>query len=126
MGQQQLLITILVTIIIGVAAIVATNTMQETQKQSNESAVRQDILMIINDAYRYYKKPAYLGGGGNSFNGISEEQIVSLDPTNENGSYSISGAADSVIVKGSGTFDEVNLTATASLASGEIKVRWSE
>jgi Tfp pilus assembly protein PilE len=126
MGQQQLLLTILVTIIIGIAVIVAINTMQGAFAESNRSALRQDMLMVLNDAQIYYEKPAVLGGGGNSFDGISIQQIQSVDPENENGSYKVSGSGDSVTVEGTGNNEAITLSATATITSDGIDVSWSE
>lgn len=68
MGQQQLLLIILVTIIIGVATVVAINTMGETTLSANLDSVRQDMARIAVSAQGYYQKPEMLGGGGKSFN----------------------------------------------------------
>jgi hypothetical protein len=125
MGQQQLLLVILVSILVGLATVVAIDTMQEARDNSNESAVRQDILMVINDAQIYYKKPDALGGGGSSFDGISDENILSIDPENENGSYEISGSGNTLTVKGTGTNEDVEVTATATMTSGGMEISWS-
>lgn len=126
MGQQQLLLIILVTIIIGFAVVLAINIMHAAQKDANRSAVRQDMLMVLNDAQLYYLKSAALGGGNNSFDGISLSHIQSIDPVNENGSYEVSGSADSVTVKGRGRYDDILLTVSGSMSSGGMDVRWSE
>jgi len=68
MGQQQLLLIILVTIIIGVATVVAINTMSETTLSANLDSVRQDMAVLAVAAQAYYHKPVMLGGGGQSFN----------------------------------------------------------
>jgi hypothetical protein len=125
MGQQQLLLVILVSILVGLATIVAIDTMQEARVNSNETAVRQDILMVINDAQIYYEKSDMMGGGGNSFDGISEEHILSIDPENENGSYEISGSGNTLTVTGDGTNDAVELTATATMTSDGMEISWS-
>lgn len=124
MGQQQILITVLVVIIIGIASIVAINTMQGARKDANESALRQDILMILNDAQVYYHKPATMGGGGNSFNSISEDHILSIDPTNENATYSITGNANRVIVRGISFLDNDTLTAKATIQGSKMDIQW--
>lgn len=126
MGQQELLITILVTIIIGIAMVIAVDTMQNAQTESNESAVRQDILQVVNDAQVYYKKPVMLGGGGQSFDSISKDDILSINPTNENGSYDISGSGNSVTITGTGSDEGVSLTATATVTSDGMDISWSE
>lgn len=126
MGQQQLLLTILVTIIIGIAVIAGMNAMQNAFTESNRNALRQDILMILNDVQIYYEKPEALGGGGNSFDDISEKQIQSIEPENENGSYKISGSGNTVTVDGTGTNEKVTLSATATITSDGMEVSWTE
>jgi len=126
MGQQQLLLTILVTIIIGVATIIAVDTLQQSRIESNRSSVRQDMIMAISDARMYYEKPEVMGGGGKSFDGISIDNIVSIATSNANGSYAISGSGSSVTVEGTGNFDEVALSATATVQSGDLTISWSE
>jgi Tfp pilus assembly protein PilE len=126
MGQQQLLLTILVTIIIGVATIIAVDTLQQSRIESNRSSVRQDMIMAISDARMYYEKPEVMGGGGKSFDGISIDNIVSIATSNANGSYAISGSDSSVTVEGTGNFDEVALSATATVLSGDLTISWSE
>lgn len=125
MGQQQLLLVILVTIIVGVGTVVAIDTMQNARKDSNKASVRQDILSVLNDAQVYYQKPSMMGGGGQSFDNISKSDIISIDPTNENGSYNISGSGNSVTVEGTGTA-EVSLTAEATMTTNGMEISWFE
>ena len=126
MGQQQLLLVLLVIIIVGVGTITAIDTMQSARADSNRSSVRQDILMVLNDAQIYYQKPAPMGGGGSSFDGISESHIISINSDNENGSYKINGMGNTVTVVGNGANDEVDLTATATITGHEMEITWSE
>lgn len=125
MGQQQLLIVILVSIIIGIAAVVAITTMQETRTDSIESALRQDILMVLNDAQTYYRKPESMGGGGQSFDGINQNDIMSINPQNENGTYQIYGSGDAVTVDGTGTDNKVSVSATADMTTSGMEISWS-
>ena len=67
MGQQQLLLLILVTVIAGIMTVVAINTMVEMTDSAFEDAVRQDILTAASLAQGYYHKHSMMGGGGNSF-----------------------------------------------------------
>ena len=67
MGQQQLIVMILVTVVVGIMTIVAITMFQEAQKDSEKTAIRQDLLNSASLAHTYYKKPAMLGGGGGSF-----------------------------------------------------------
>lgn len=126
MGQQQLLLTILVTIIIGLAVVIAIDAVQAASEEANKSAVRQDIVMVINDAQIYYQKPKALGGGGYTFDGVSNNHIKSIDPANENGTYELSGSGDSVTVKGTANNATLELSATAKITSDGMDIAWSE
>ena len=102
MGQQQLLLVILVTILVGIATVVAINVFGDAAEQGNRDAVRQDLLQASAAAQAVWSKPALLGGAGRDF---STTNIVNDDDilrnigipgivsngvlTNENGEYSI-------------------------------------
>ena len=88
MGQQQLLLIILVTILVGIATVVAINVFTEAQEQSNQEAVILDMTSAVPDARAYFKKPVMLGGGGGSFENINLGDII-LNESNENGEYEI-------------------------------------
>lgn len=114
MGQQQLLLVILVTIIVGIATVVAINTFSSAADSANIDAVRQDVASIAAAAQGYYMKPTMLGGGGKEFDNLTFKGMAIpgniFDPgtdlilTNENGTYEINVAAD----------DEVTIIATPS------------
>ncbi|MBO6524413.1 MAG: hypothetical protein JJ971_11340 [Balneolaceae bacterium] len=101
MGQQQLLLVILVTIIVGIATVVAINTFSDSADSANVDAVRNDVASIAAAAQGYFIKPAMLGGGGNDFTNISFNNIAfaadsidnsdGLTALNSNGVYVISG-----------------------------------
>lgn len=111
MGQQQLLLLILVTVIAGVMTVAAINTMTEMTDQAFEDAVRQDILAAASLAQGYYHKHSAMGGGSNSFADITLGHIL-LDSTNENGSYSISSrSTGSFIITGIPAEGTATLTA---------------
>ena len=97
MGQQQLLLVILVTIIVGIATVVAINTFGSAADQANIDAARQDLASIASSAQGFYMKPEMLGGGSRSFEGLTfagisvpgniQDPTTSLIITNENGTY---------------------------------------
>ena len=96
MGQQQLLLVILVTIIVGIATVVAINTFGSAADSATRDAVRQDLASIASSAQGYFMKPIMLGGGGRSFDDISFDHISisgtrnsSTEIENENGVYTI-------------------------------------
>ncbi|MCC5926655.1 MAG: hypothetical protein JJU41_08850 [Bacteroidetes bacterium] len=103
MGQQQLLLVILVTIIVGIATVVAINTFSSAAESANLDALRNDVASIAASAQAYYIRPAMLGGGGNSFVGITFQNITfsgniaqgtnNLTAVNANGAYVIQAGA---------------------------------
>lgn len=108
MGQQQLLLVILVTIIVGIATVVAINTFSSAADSANVDAVRQDLASVAASAQGYYMKPQMLGGGGNSFANITFNDITfsgtvtgANTAENENGTYTLSGqSAGSFVITG--------------------------
>ena len=90
MGQQQLLLVILVTILVGIATVIAINIFSSAMSASNKDAVRTDLATLA--------KPTMLGGGGNSFDGFTFNTIAfpadeispdGLNARNANGIYHI-------------------------------------
>lgn len=124
MGQQQLLLVILVTIIVGIATVVAINTFGSASESANLDAVRQDLGAMGVAAQAFYEKPEILGGGGRSFSGITMEElafagvIIENDlGVNDNGTYEIQtdGDADFTITAYAASaedYDRNNGTAT--------------
>jgi len=106
MGQQQLLLVILVTIIVGIATVVAINTFGSAADQANIDAVTNDVATLASAAQGFYMRPAMLGGGSRTFNsggfndaGVSFEGLAfpatAVDQSdfrtaqNENGRYEL-------------------------------------
>ncbi len=126
MGQQQLLLVILVTIIVGIATVVAINTFSSAADSATLDSVRQDLTSISSSAQSYYLKPEMLGGGGRDFDGLTFNNITfsgnasdAYTATNEYGTYVINGGAAI-----SGNAQNFIVTATAAVAdSTEIQVR---
>ena len=122
MGQQQLLLVILVTIIVGIATVVAINTFGSAADAANLDAVRQDLATIASSAQGYYMKPEMLGGGGRDFDDLTfqgmavpgEVSADGLTLTNENGTYTMTSPTGD-----SQTFD---VTATPASADGNDNI----
>lgn len=89
MGQQQLILTVLVAVVVGIATIVALNTMSNSHQSANHNAVRQHLLEAASEAQMYYLKDEAMGGGGKSFLNISLSDIK-LDSVQTAASFSIS------------------------------------
>lgn len=89
MGQQQLLLMILVMMIVGVATVVAINTFENTRTEANHDAIRQEMTDGASLAQAYYSKSEMLGGGGNSFSDITIDHLQ-IDQDAEIGEFSLS------------------------------------
>lgn len=111
MGQQQLLLIVLSVIIVGIAVVVGIQMFSASSASSNLEAVTGDLLNLASRAQQFYVKPSGLGGGGNSFTGLTANSagIAKLTPkaSNDNGTYSISTAGNgtSVTLQGVGNQD---------------------
>ncbi|MFP8488353.1 hypothetical protein ACKGJO_04565 [Gracilimonas sp. Q87] len=126
MGQQQLLLVILVTIIVGIATVVAINTFGSAADSANLDAVRQDVAQIAASAQGYYMKPKMLGGGGKDFTGVTFENIsfsasdMNADGTiawNENGTYEITATT----APSGTTPSSISISATPSSSDGYVQ-----
>lgn len=78
MGQQQLLLVILVTIIIGLGTVLGLVLVENFREESIKDLIKQDMLEAANIGQAYYRMPVGLGGGGQSYSNISLN-IVALD-----------------------------------------------
>lgn len=106
MGQQQLLLIVLITIIIGIASIVATNTFDSAAQSANRDALTIDMNTLASGAQDFFLRPEPLGGGGRTFdgfliqgklmpvNGISDDGLIA---ETENGTLEIVSAAGDAI-----------------------------
>ena len=84
MGQQQLLLIVLGVIVVGIAVVVGINLFNANAVSSNRDGVVSDLNNLGAMAQQYYKKPASMGGGGNTFTGWT---IATQLDTTANGYY---------------------------------------
>jgi hypothetical protein len=63
MGQQQLLLLVLATVIVGLATVAGINAFEQNQKQSTADAMTQEALRIASDVQAHVLKPDQFGGG---------------------------------------------------------------
>ncbi len=111
MGQQQLLLIILGVIVVGIAVAVGITMFSDNAVSANRDAVSNDLVNLAARAQQYYRRPAALGGGGNSFAGLTNDATGLAKLTNmpggknANGTYTIAtaGDANSVVIQGQGT-----------------------
>lgn len=95
MGQQQLLLIVLGVIIVGIAIVVGITLFRANAVQANRDAIVSDLQHLAYTAQQYYKKPAILGGGGNSFIGYSIPDGLS---SNVNGAFTLTSVAAAQVV----------------------------
>lgn len=129
MGQQQLLLVILVTIIVGIATVVAINTFGSAADAANLDAVRNDVAAIASGAQGYYMKPEMLGGGARTFdditfndfgfaaNGISSDGFTAQ---NENGRYVIDGDGQTMTIIAHPASDDAYVPGGVDETTGEL------
>jgi hypothetical protein len=111
MGQQQLLIIILGTIIVGIAVAFGITMFLDSSVSANRDALCNDLVSLASRAQEFYRRPTSLNGGGNSFGLLTTDAISRLTevPKNGNGSYFIetagtgTGSNSLVVIKGIGT-----------------------
>jgi hypothetical protein len=126
MGQQQLLLVILVTIIVGIATVVAINIFGSAADQANRDAVRQDLMGAAVQAQAIWARPALMDGANRDFADMGAPEVLARlniptnDPafnpgtstslTNENGTYSITSIeADQLQITGAPSSGEPNI-----------------
>lgn len=66
-----MLIVILVTIIIGIASLVAITTFDSAAQSANRDALTIDVTTLASSAQDYFLRPEPLGGGARTFDGFT-------------------------------------------------------
>jgi len=113
MGQQQLLLIVLGTIIVGVAVVVGINMFTTGAINAERDALLQDVNNVASTAASYWRKPAALGGGARSFVGVSDVTSFGADSTNANGNFLMSTIiANSFTLTATGANEGVIIVAT--------------
>lgn len=64
MGQQQLLLLILASVIVGLAVIAGIDAFEENQVRSNGDAMTTELVGVASDFQAWALKPTQFGGGG--------------------------------------------------------------
>ena len=115
MGQQQLLLIVLGTIIVGVAVVVGINMFTTGAINSERDALILDINTVAASAASYWRKPAALGGGARSFVGISDITSFGSDSSTMNGNFVMSSVtANQFVLTATGANEGVIIVATIS------------
>ena len=115
MGQQQLLLIVLGTILVGVAGVVGINMFTTGAINAERDALLQDVNNIASTAAAYWRKPAALGGGARDFSGITTVVVFGADSSNANGSFVLSAAGvTSFTITATGANEGVIIVATVT------------
>ena len=115
MGQQQLLLIVLGTIIVGVAVVVGINMFSTGAINAERDALLQDVNDIASKSAAYWRKPAALGGGARSFAGTADVITFGADSSNANGVYTLSSVtASQYTLTGIGANEGVTVVATVT------------
>jgi hypothetical protein len=105
MGQQQLILLVLATVIVGLATVVGIRAFSENADKSNADAMLQDAIRIANDIQAARQKPAPLGGIA-SFDAATFSALGYAAPdgdyTNLNGTFTMTATASDVLITGNG------------------------
>lgn len=105
MGQQQLLLLVLALVIVAIAISVGIYLFNSAAATSNLEALSGDLMHLASRAHKYHVTPKGLGGGGNSFAGLTINNLTQK-PTNGNGTYRVISVTNSkVVLEGVGTRD---------------------
>ena len=124
MGQQQLLLLVLGTVIVGVAIVVGINVFNSGAVQANQDAVVQDVLTIAGKALNWAKTPQLMGGGmvGDTpgWTGWTDlPTTLNWPETNANGRFEASVEGNVLTITGTGVEgSEVAVTVDPTQAAG--------
>lgn len=122
MGNQQLLLIVLGTIVVGIAVIVGINQFRSYYEISAIDEMQQELIEYTNMAIQYYKKPKVLGGGGNSFRGF---KLSSNLAATEVGYYGLSVISDNHLNFSAATKDLRGRLKLDLKHEGEFLIKWT-
>jgi hypothetical protein len=103
MGQQQLLLLVLATIIVGIATVVGIQAFSQNNIKSNADALMNDAVRIASDAQAWAQKSAPFGGpAAANFGDVTKATLPVLgyaDPAvNTNGSCELDGTTTASVL----------------------------
>ncbi len=112
MGQQQLILLVLATVIIGIAIVVGIRAFTENDAKANADAMVQDAVRMASDIQAWVKKPEPFGGAAAledwtdaTFGDIGYAQTAGVY-TNINGSFVLSTVGTGRQITGTNLADD--------------------
>jgi hypothetical protein len=125
MGQQQLLLIILGVIVVGIAIAVGLSLFSAQSIQANKDAIINDLNNLAAYAFQYRIRPASMGGGANSYTGLTTTTIPSKLRSNDNAQYVIlTPGANTIVIQGTSNNDATG-TVQATLSSAGTLSGWT-
>jgi hypothetical protein len=102
MGSQNLLLTFIGIVIVGITIAVAVTMFGANTADANRKAIVSDLQFFAGRARAYYARPASHAGGNHSFVGLTFSRL-SPTPQTDNGRFYIESAtADELVIVGKG------------------------
>jgi hypothetical protein len=134
MGQQQLLLLVITSVIVGIALVIGIEVFGSSMAKSNEDSIRHDIIEISSRLQEYYRKPSILGGGGHNFPVSLNFDDLSYQGDNQtgntfensNGTFTLSVESNVVTITGEGNETGVSLTYTLTAQTTLKKLTLAE
>lgn len=121
MGQQQLLLLVLSTVIVGLATVAGIQAFSENQAQASQDALVQKGTSIASDIQGLAGKPTQLGGIDMSANSASGDQIVKRLGYETREGSDLSGPTGTNVVSAQGAGSGAGCT-VADVSGGEVVV----
>lgn len=88
MGNRELLLVILVTVLVAISIGVAVRTITGSEVSPSRTAIIEGINTAVGRSIAYYERPEVYGGGASSFENITFNDLL-MDSINGNGRYEL-------------------------------------
>ena len=111
MGQQQLLLLVLSTVIVGLATVAGIQAFSENQQQAAVDALNQQVLEYATEAQAAASKPTQLGG----VSGLSNVNAKTLNIANSTGSFENAQGKFEISTSGGASFDNSNVSCSGTV-----------
>ena len=107
MGTQQLLLIVVGVILVGIMIVIGIFMFKDQSAATNRDAISNDLVSLAAQGQKYYRRPGILGGGSNSFGGLTMAKLTS-SPTNVDGTFVLTpdpvpSGTRSISITGTGT-----------------------
>jgi hypothetical protein len=122
MGQQQLILIVLSTIVVGVAIAVGLLIFATDRTMAERDALMEDLNTLVANARAFCMRPSNMGGGGDKFFGY---KIPSRMLENENGTFVSKYIDDNTLELYAYSIDDIDNYIKATINTKSVKVDWT-